>query len=115
MLIIDVSLLVFFINFLAILPVDSQSSSVPFPSITLPDVDWAHFVVSAIYFVVWAIISYFAMRAILFGFRWGTAGTNEEYSEWSKSMFVQSTNRILIFFLLLVVISVLKSILGIAS
>jgi hypothetical protein len=53
------------------------------------------------------------MRALLFGFRWSTAGTDEEYTEWSKNMFVQSAGCIVFFCLLLVVISALKNILGV--
>lgn len=102
------------INFLAILPIDSQTNTIPFPSIVPTNVDWADLAIKAFFFVIWVVISIFIMRAVLFGFRWHTAGSDEEYSEWTKSMFIQSTGCVLALGLLLVVVSALESIFGVA-
>jgi hypothetical protein len=101
------------INLLAILPIDSQTNTIPFPSIVPVNVDWADLAIKAFFFIIWGVISIFIMRAVLFGFRWHTAGSDEEYSEWTKSMFIQSTGAVLVLGLLLILVSSLKSIFGI--
>jgi hypothetical protein len=102
-----------FSGFLAILPVDSQSRPISFPAVVLPDVDWANLIITIFFFIIWGAISYFVMRAVLFAFRWRTAGSNEEYSEFTKNAFVQSTSYVFFLGILLVTVSILKNIFGI--
>jgi hypothetical protein len=99
----------FFINFLAILPIDTHPITPPFPPISLPYIDWIGLISTIFLIIAWGAISFFAMRAILFGFRWRTAGSDEEYSEYSKKSFFQSAVGILFFSLLLFVVSTVKS------